>query len=172
MTISTPPGTYSSNEDQSDNGPTGVQSLSESSHHWYQSSVQESSGISPLHVQVPTQSLSVILSQTRSLLSELSEVLNQPKALVKAKGKNQLLEFSPVQNPFYYWLKKNRRKKKRKKLKQREKRRERERERGKTKKRKLRNNRKLKPRKRGKKKQQPRSNLRLNNLMPKPKRYQ
>ena len=84
---SVPPGSYSSNEDQSDNGPTGVQSLSESSHHWHQSSVQESSGISPLHVQVPKQSLSVSLSQTRSLLSELSEFLNQPKAPVKAKGK-------------------------------------------------------------------------------------
>ena len=99
LTISTSPGTYSSNTDQSDNGPAGVQSLSESSH---QSSVQESSGISPLDVQDHTQSLSVSLSQTRSLLSELSKILNQPKAPVKAKGKNQLLEFSLVQNPFHY----------------------------------------------------------------------
>ena len=60
----------------------------------------ESSGISPLDVQAPTQSLSVSLSQTRSLLSELSEFLNQPKAPVKAK--NQLLEFSLAQNPFHY----------------------------------------------------------------------
>ena len=51
------------------------------------SSHTESSGISSLDVQAPTQSLSVSLSQTRSLLSELSEFLNQPKALVKAKGK-------------------------------------------------------------------------------------
>ena len=47
----------------------------------------ECSGVSPLDVQAPTQSLSVSLSQTRSLLSELSEFLNQPKAPVKAKGK-------------------------------------------------------------------------------------
>ena len=78
------PGTCSSNTDQSNNGPAGVQSLSKGSH---QSSVQESSGISPLGIQAHTQSLSVSLSQTRSLLSELSEFLNQPKAPVKAKGK-------------------------------------------------------------------------------------
>ena len=67
LITSTSPGTYSSNADQSDNGPTGVPLLSSSLH---QSSVQESSGISPLDVQAPTQSLSVSLSQTRSLLSE------------------------------------------------------------------------------------------------------
>ena len=165
---SAPPGTYSSNEDQSDNGPTGVQSLSESSHHWHQSSVQESSGISPLHVQAPTQSLSVSLSQTRSLLSELSEFLNQPKVPVKAKGKKSTARVFTSAESSLLLIEKEKKKKKRKKLQQREKRRER----GKTKKRKLRNNGKLKPRKRGKKKQQPRRNLRLNNLMPKPKRYQ
>ena len=78
------PGTCSSNTDQSNNGPAGVQSLSKGLH---QSSVQESSGISPLGIQAHTQSLSVSLSQTRSLLSELSEFLNQLKAPVKAKGK-------------------------------------------------------------------------------------
>ena len=123
LITSTSPGTYSSNADQSDNGPTGVPLLSSSLH---QSSVQESSGISPLDVQAPTQSLSVSSSQTRSLLWELSELLNQPKTPVKAKGKNLLLEFSLVQNPFHYWLRKKRRKGNRRKLKQREKRRERE----------------------------------------------
>ena len=44
-------------------------------------------GISPLGIQAPTKSLSVSLSETRNLLSELSEFLNQPKAPVKAKGK-------------------------------------------------------------------------------------
>ena len=48
-----------------------------------QSSVQES----PADVQVATNSLSVSLSHTRGLLSELSEFLNQPKVPVKAKGK-------------------------------------------------------------------------------------
>ena len=61
LITSTSPGTYSSNT--------------------------EFSGISPLGVQAPTQSLSVSLSQTRGLLSELSVSLNQPKASVKAKGK-------------------------------------------------------------------------------------
>ena len=51
------------------------------------SSNTESSGISPLDVQAPTQSLSVSLSQTRSLLSQLSEFLNQSRAPVKTKGK-------------------------------------------------------------------------------------
>ena len=40
-----------------------------------------------MDVQAPTKSLSVSLSQTRSLISELSEFLNQPKTSVKAKGK-------------------------------------------------------------------------------------
>ena len=65
LTIST---SYSSNTDQSDNGPTSIQSLTESSN---QFSVQESSGISLLDVQAPTQSLSISVSQTS--LSELSE---------------------------------------------------------------------------------------------------
>ena len=42
-------------------------------------SVQESSDASPLDVQAPTKSLLGSLSQTRSLLSELSEFLNHPK---------------------------------------------------------------------------------------------
>ena len=123
-----PPGTYSSNEDQSDNGPTGVQSLSESSHHWHQSSVQESSGISPLHVQVPTQSLSVSLSQTRSLLSKLSEVLNQPKAPVKAKGKKSTARVFTSAESFLLLIEKEKKKKEEKETKAKSKE-ERERER-------------------------------------------
>ena len=63
---------------------TELQNLSENSDNF---SVQESSDISDLDVQAPTKSLSVSLSQTRSLLSELSEFLNHPKEPVKAKGK-------------------------------------------------------------------------------------
>ena len=76
--------TNTDNISQSDNSLAEVQSLSENS---CQSSVQESSGTSPMDVQAPTKSLSVSLSQTRSLLSELSEFLDKPKAPAKAKGK-------------------------------------------------------------------------------------
>ena len=61
-----------------------VQPLSENSH---QSSVQESSGISPLGIQAPTKSLSVSLSETRNLLSELSEFLNNQKQFHLLKTK-------------------------------------------------------------------------------------
>ena len=79
---------------QSDNSLTKVQSLSESltevqnlSEISDQSTVQESSDNSHLDVEAPTKSLLVSLSQTRSLISELSEFLNHPKEPVKSKGK-------------------------------------------------------------------------------------
>ena len=170
---SVPPGTYSSNEDQSDNGPTGVQSLSESSYHWHQSSVQESSGISPLHVQAPTQSLSVSLSQTRSLLSELSEFLNQPKAPVKAKGKKSTARVFTSAESFLLLIEKEKKKKEEKetKAKRKEERERKNKEKEAEKQRKA-ETKKKREEEAAAKKQQPRSNLRLKNLMPKPKRYQ
>ena len=132
------------------------------------SSNTESSGISPLDVQAPTQSLSVSLSQTRNLLSELSEFLNQPKAPVKAKDKKSTARVLTSAESLSLLIEKEKKKKEEEEAKAK-----RKEEREKKKEEKIaEKQRKLRSRKRRKKKQQPRSNLRLNDLMPKPKRYQ
>ena len=125
---------------QSDNSLAEVQSLSEN---LSESSVQESSGTSPMDVQAPTKSLSVSLSQTRSLLLELSEFLDKPKAPAKAKGKTTKARVLTSAESLSLLIEKEKKKKKRRKQKKREKRSEKEKE----KKEKLRSKEKLKSRK-------------------------
>ena len=137
------------NISQSDNSLAEVQSLSENS---YQSSVQESSGTSPMDVQGPTKSLSVSLSQTRSLLSELSEFLDKPKAPAKAKGKTTKARVLTSAKSFSLLIEK-RKEKRREGSKIKEE---------KEKKEKLRSKEKLKSRKTRRKKKQLRSHLSLN----------
>ena len=71
----------------------------------------------------------VNLSQTRSLLSELSGLLNQPKALVKAKGKKSTARVLTSAESLSILNEKEKKKSKRRKLKQREKRKERKKKR-------------------------------------------
>ena len=146
--------TNTDNISQSDNSLAEVQSLSENS---CQSSVQESSGTSPMDVQALTKSLSVSLSQTRSLLSELSEFLDKPKAPAKAKSKTTKARVLTSAESLSLLIEKEKKKKEEEEAK--EKRSEKEKE----KKEKLRSKEKLKSRKTRRKKKQVRSHLSLNN---------
>ena len=96
----------------------------------------------------------VSLSQNGSLFLEF---LNQPKVLVKAKGKKSTARVLTNTEFLSLLIKKEKKKKEEEEAKEREKRTER----GSKKKRKLRSSGKQKSRKRRKKKKQPRSNLRL-----------